>query len=193
VLSAHDRVTQATEGFKVLGADAAPAIPRLVRLLDDRESHQPAIVLAEMGRLALPEVLVVLTNRNTDLHQRAEAAYVIELMETNASDTVEVLKGCLSDVPVVAAAAASALPEVTTNRSLIISALTNALVSPSADLRGELLDALGECGAEALPVICAVKARLVDEDGDVRWSATNALNEILGTDRGTSGTKRIVP
>lgn len=181
VLRDHDRGTQASVGFEVLGAQAAPAIPVLIGLLDDRGSRAPAAILGEMGRVALPQLLSVLTNRSFDVHQRADAAWAIECMETNASDTVEVLKGCLNDEPVVAGAAASALPEVTTNRSLFICALTNALVSPSAELRSDLLDALGECGAEALPVIDAVRARLVDENVDVRSSATNALMMILDT------------
>jgi hypothetical protein len=191
VLSKHDQGTLAAMGFQVLGADAAPAIPKLVGLLDDRRSHAPASVLSEMGRLAEPEVLRALTNRSGDLHQRAEAAYVLELMGTNASDTLEVLKGCLGAEPVVAVAAASALTEVTTNHGLIIDALTNALVSPSAEVRSGALDALGECGAMARPAIGAIKARLVDEDEDVRLSATNALSMIPESDEAPGGREKI--
>lgn len=192
VVETHDYGSQARVGFEVLGADAAPAIPALVGMLDDRESHMPGYVLADMGRVAVAPVLQVLTNRAADVHRRAEAAWVLGLMETNASDTVEVLVGCLGDEPLVASAAAFALPDVTTNAGLVIGPLTNALASRSAELRSDVIDALAQLKRAGRPAAEAIRARLVDEDYDVRWSATNALKEILKDDGGSGGTKAVI-
>jgi hypothetical protein len=142
---------QASTGFEILGPEAAPAIGGLVSLLDYRDSEdRPAHVLADLGRVAVPSLLVVLTNRTSDVHQRAEAAFTIGLMETNASDLVGVLEGCLDDDPEVAGAAAEALSCVTTNAGFVVGVLTTALKNPSAEFRAKMLDALYRLGERAV-------------------------------------------
>jgi len=179
VVERRNPAALAGAGFWVLGPQAAPAVGALVAMLDNRDGDNPARALWHIGRVAIPSLLAVVTNRAAGVHQRAEAAVAIWGMGTNASDTVEVLAGCLGEDEEVAGAAAWALCNVTTNAGFVIEVLTNAVKTASPQLRAKILYSFYPLGEGGWPAVPTILTSFVDSDYEVRHAATNALNTIL--------------
>jgi HEAT repeat protein len=159
-------------------------VPTLISLMDDRYIEDaPIKALVWIGKPALPHLLEALTNRANPIHQRGAAAWTIQLMGTNANDTIGVLTGCLRDDPEMAGPVARALSAVATDPSAVfpalIPALTNAMESPSAKVRADAVGAVGFLGRGAIAAVPALRARLTDESETVRITATNVLQEVL--------------
>lgn len=180
-----DRRLRAHLGIFILGADAAPAVPELVRSLVDPEASEPQIfALGAIGQPAWAQLMVTLTTRTNSMGVRIAAIYALGEMGTNASDSINVLIDCLRETPGIDAWAAWALVRVAVDPETVIPALTNALQSPTVALRRAAANSLYELGGGAESAAPALRAVLRDVDEDVRKSATNALAEMkLGDGR----------
>jgi len=78
------KFNEARIGLIILGADAAPAIPEIVRLASARQADTTWAmnILGDMGRPALPMLLTIMTNPASPL--RADAALQFPKFGTNA-------------------------------------------------------------------------------------------------------------
>jgi hypothetical protein len=152
VLGKEERVMAATSGFEVLGAQAAPAVPELIRLLNDKDTFDIAIVeLSLVGEAALPIMTETLTNRANPLRVRVGVIQAIGSIETNRCHAVEALVLCLDDEPRVARQAALwALARLGEQARDAVPRLTNALYDADPDVREAATNALLKVAPELL-------------------------------------------
>jgi HEAT repeat protein len=177
IVDRQDRSRQAYDGFVILGPQAAPAIPALVAMADNRYiSDAPTSALEHIGKPALPYLVEALANRNNAAEMRGAAADALGRMGTNATAATDVLVSCLGD-PGVEANVAYALPEVADPKTAL-QALTNALVSSSSRLRSCAAGSIANIGKESRAAIPALTICLDDEDEDVRRCASDTLSVI---------------
>jgi hypothetical protein len=177
IVDRHDRSRQSYDGFAILGPQAAPAIPALVAMADDRDINDAATrALARIGKPALPYLMDALTNRDNAPEMRGAAADAMGHMGTNAAAATGVLVRCL-DEQGIEANVAWALAEVADPKTAL-KALTNALVSSPRRLRCCAARALADIGKEASAAIPALTICLDDEDEDVRRCASGTLSVI---------------
>jgi hypothetical protein len=182
---ASSKAYEAALTFSVLGPAAKPAIPDLLKMMNDRKSTNTATLaqcaLANIGEAALPYLVAVL--RDTNAPNRRNAAFYIAALprlRTNAAPAIPVLMHCLQDKDAeVQRMAAAALGQACLQPDLVVPALAGAYQAAGADpmLRRRCISALGgfaprDAGAQA----CLLNA-LADPDIYVRRSATNFLSE----------------
>jgi HEAT repeat protein len=179
-LYTRNRSLRAQIGFSILGPEAGPAVPDLVRDLVDPEVSRPqAFALGDIGRPAWPALMVVLTTRTNSLGVRLAAMYALGNMGTNANDSIDVLLDCMKETPSIEPEwAAWVLGRVAVDPESVIPALTNALQSPTVGLRRSAVNSLSELGGRARSAVPALKTALTDVDQAVRVNATNALAQM---------------
>jgi HEAT repeats len=174
----------ALDGFLILGPDAAPAVPQLLRIVaKSPKGASPASgVLDGFERATvLPHALSALTNRDNSIELRAAAAMWLSRAAPNLeSETVtSVMKQCVRENnPNFAQAAAVTLASRGLEPALVIPYLTNCLSNPNLDIRAGSAFALRgyhQDGSTAVPAL--VKA-LSDTDFFMRQLAADALFEI---------------
>jgi hypothetical protein len=173
--------------FRILGTNAASAIPELTGLMRDTSARQTAI--GAMGALSLMRTngLAPLISAIQDPQYplRIWAVTSITYMPstpTSATITTPLLIQCLSDtansqVPLMAAIG---LGRHNSAPQLSIPALTRCLETPGASelLRGAAVQSLGLFGAQATNALPALTNALADASLTVRRAATNALQQI---------------
>ena len=175
----QDRAWRAELGFEILGADAAPAVPHLIRLLDkDKNIFVVGSALSAIGEPALYFLIVTLTNRANSDHVRARAAEGLSLMGTNANDAVEGLVASLEDEPEVSMSAAFALERVVVNREALVPRLVDIAMAPKKSLSIAAITVLGGFGTNAHPAVPVLEGCLTNDDSMIRSAATNALIQI---------------
>jgi hypothetical protein len=179
-------------GFDILGPQAKPAVPALLRLLEEAgHVKEPAngadtvlYAARAMGTEGLPVLIAGVTNYNLYPCDRSQAAAYLSLLGTNALPAVPALVMALHDrgdtrcTPRQTAMVAlreigppdglAALTEVLTNRTL------------SAEIRGEAANHIFMLGTNyALP---ALRLVLDDPEKDVREWAAKLLREMNSGD-----------
>jgi len=93
---------EAVQAFKVLGTNAAPAVPQLIEIYN-RESNRETKdwvlpTLAEIGPPAKPAVPILLRAiSGTNMWQRENAARALGEIHTDAAEVVPPLISCLGD------------------------------------------------------------------------------------------------
>ncbi len=185
VLGAEDLLLAADDGFTLLGAQAAPAAPELIRLLNDKETWDIAIVaLQDIGEAAVPDLVTALTNRANSLRVRAGAAQVLGSVGTN-STVVPALASCLQDDAHVARQVAAALGRLQLEPSVAVPALVSAVKNSPDPVREPAIWALGQFGTNAQGAIPILTYFLADPEPRIREATTNALEaiapEVFGT------------
>ncbi|MGO8925639.1 MAG: HEAT repeat domain-containing protein [Limisphaerales bacterium] len=143
---------EAEMGFKILGADAQQAVPRLIRIYEQNisESSQGSAsrALIAIGpaaqRMAIPSFL------------RAAAS---------------------SEAP-VRSVAVCALSEVHVEPRVVVPVLARSLSDTNYFIRSVVAHGLGDFGADAKQVVPALVILLGDPDAGVRRGVTNALLRI---------------
>jgi HEAT repeat protein len=137
-------------GFKVLGADAKPAVPGLVALLDgkDRDVRMCALIaLRSIGPSASNAVPAIIQHFNgTDFSTRIMAAQALGTIHAMSGSSVPALTASLQD----------------SNSAVIVYGIGS----------------LEAFGVEAKPAVPALVGLLKDPDLGVRTAATNALKKI---------------
>jgi len=180
--------TCAPYGFKSLGAEAAaPAVPDLERLMNDRKAPpiaqaRAAWVLANLGSNGLPALLAVITNQASTA-KRVEAISLIggtPACRLGQGPAVPVLIDCLKDRDVyVAGQAARALGQMGLEPELVVPALASSLKDPRAEVREEAVRALMGYRERAVPALLEAQAGATNEfrkliAGTLEYIATNA-------------------
>jgi len=180
---AYDRSDFAYHGFMILGEDASPAIPDLIRIFSETNSAFSSMhaqsALAFIGPKALPAVVNALSDPaqgNRDLL----VAVVDDIANSvNGPEPFAVLARCVGDNDRrVAERAVSGLGIAPLYPEIAVPALAQALRSPNRRLRLEAANALANFGAEAHSAIPQLQETLKDTDRQVRFAATNALIRI---------------
>jgi len=170
--------------FEMLGADASPAVPELVRIMKEakgeRIRERAMYALAYIGKDGLPPLLEVLGDPNNA--DRRNAAFAIAILRGQGAvlkPAVPLLVKSLEDTDRnVSTAGAMILGELGLEPEIAVPALTNCLKSTDWCLCDEAVSALGEFGDGARRAIPALVVALGDPDESVRYSATNALKKI---------------
>jgi HEAT repeat protein len=185
LLGEEDRLVAADDGFTLLGAQAVPAVPELLRMLSGKETWDVAIVaLQDIGEGAVPDLIAALTNRANPLRIRAGAAQALGSVGTNSS-VVAVLVACLQDDPHVANQAAAALGRLQREPQIAVPALVGVAQKGLQPIREQALWAVGEFGTNAQCAMPMLTNLLTDPDPRIRGVTTNVLEsiapELLGT------------
>src|SRR6266850_682862 len=147
-------------GFLVLGEQAAPAIPELSRYVRDpkvRSHMYAAYSLAYLGPGAVAPLVAALEDKGQSKRRRWEILCAITKLKDRGPEihkTIPVLISCLEDTNgFVGAVAASTIGSFLVEPEQCIPALTKAAVSVSSQTRRSAIQALGNFGAPAGPVV----------------------------------------
>jgi len=175
-IHAQQRADRAVTVFSILRSQARVAIPELARLAltaSDRDRACRCIdSLRHIGPEALPAVLTLATNGPPDASHYA--IVTLPGFGTNAAVAVPFLIQCLDDKnSKIADTAEDTLG--TLDRSAVFSALTNALQSPSAQVRAHAVSCFQWMRTPASEVVPVLEPLLSDPDYNVRRATTNAL------------------
>jgi len=177
----EDHLMAAASGFSLLGTQAAPAVPELVRLLGGEETLSAAkVVLIDIGNAAIPGLVAALTNRSNPPQIRACAAEVLGSVDVDQVDSrvVTVLASCLQDEPQVAEQAAATLARWNLEPAIAVPALMNVAGNGLYLVRKKAIWALERFGTNALPAVSVLTNFLADPNPDIREATTNALEAI---------------
>lgn len=188
----------APSGFKSLGVAAAPAVPELERLMNDRGAPpvaqaNAAWVLANLGSNGLPALLAVITNTNQATTKRARTISLIAGTpdcRLEQGPAVPVLIDCLNDKDwYVAQQAARALGEIRMEPDIVVPALANCLKDPRVEVREQGLRALASYRERAVPALLEAQVGASNEfrkliDGTLEYvamhqSKTNGMEAVL--------------
>lgn len=140
--------SEAAEAFRVLGRDAAPAIPELTRLMrepNENTSRLAGFALGGIGVPAIPSIAAGLTNRQWQV--RRSALWGCRVLETNA---------------------APLLP-------IVIDLLEKPRLEIDPPERARITTALAELDFAPEQVIPVLQNRLNDSDSRVRRAAVNGI------------------
>ncbi len=177
------RSANAEFALGILGANARPAIPRLVELAITSRGDSRCVIsvrsIARIGRDALP-LLMVATNREARPATRYLAIHALATECTNGESAVAALVPTLDDSdPDVAAQAAYAMSMFPLDSPLpVVPALIAKLQSTNPELRGFAVAGLGSYGTRAASAVPILKPMLLDTSHSVREEVTNALLRI---------------
>ena len=188
-----DKIANIRVAFKVLGASAKPAIPSLVKLLNNGEP--PGIAAYELTQID-PEAAAMalsqaLTNKTYGV--RCAAANNLLYVGTNAVIAVPNLILCLkveslenlaagpfdTDAAPLRSFAAAALSKIDKNPEIVVPALIERLQQDKSTIvRVRAAQALGGLGKSAQAAIPALTQATQDADSHVSHEATAALKKI---------------
>lgn len=161
IYSAQAEQFEAMAAFELLGANAAPAIPALEKLLEnDKTTIAAGMSLAAIGNESVPILMRGLTYTNWQVRHSAAAA--LGYLETDAKIAVPNLLVTLNDTNrVVRSAAVWALGEIKEEPNRVIPALIKLLDDKDTTVRWNAALALGEFGnlsSNAVPKLTEIAA-----------------------------------
>jgi len=175
----------AVVAFDILGAQAAPAIPELDRLMNTPNSpwtsRQAIRCLASIGPDAVPPITAVLADPKFPYRSTAAdyVGYLRYTAGTNVAPSLPVLIQCATDKDrYLAEAAVRALGRIALNPDSSIPPILNAICSTNPSLRLAAARSLAKFGPQANLAIPALLKSCSDPDLLVRYAATNALLKI---------------
>ena len=165
-----------------LGPKAKPAIPTLIKLLNDGYTRgYIGAALDRIGSDSISPLIASLTNKNAFVRTEIVAALgnmpaYSEKSDALISNGVPVLITSLQDEsPQVRALAASSLGEIKSEPSTVVPALIKCLDDSDVWTRWDSCLALGKFGAQAKPAVPALLTKL---NSDARGTAAIALVQI---------------
>jgi HEAT repeat protein len=167
---------QAGEAIKAFGPDAAPALPKLVALLDDLSPDFRNLVkdvlcgLGPAAKPALPDLLARLKEKRCRDPQALIA--VIGAMGPAAKEAIPVLEKALAD-RTLADDAIEALCSIGPLAKSSLPAIRRAL--PEARERGPLVASLHKLGPDAIPLLVEL---LDDDDPECKGASALALGKL---------------
>jgi hypothetical protein len=173
--------------FRILGTNAANAIPELAGLMQNASAPQTAFramgALSQIGTNGLPALISAI--QDSQYPFRVWAVTTIAFMQASpasASVTTPLLIECLSDTtnPRIPLVAALGLGRDKYAPQLAIPALTRCLATTGASeqLRCAAAQALARFGTQATNALPALTNALTDSSLMVRYAATNAIEKI---------------
>jgi hypothetical protein len=174
----------AVAGFRILGPEAAAAVPALSRLLKAHSSRAVSLLvmdaLSHLGKAGLPPLLDVLANpARPDRLLAMESLGEMSYLGNDAHPAVLAMIQCLDDKDArIADSAAMALGTMALEAEIVVPALAGKLESRDESLRSSCATALGMFGEQARTASPALVKALSDSSEDVRAEAASALAEI---------------
>lgn len=176
----------AVDAIETLGTAAAPAVPTIVRGMNDGNLFvrwATARVIGKIGvhgvdtELTVPPLARLLSDADLDVN--LAAANALSLYGAWAAPAVPALaRAAVTGDPERRVAAINALVSVGKDAEPAIPAVTAALSFNDNRVQREAADALGHFGAAANSAIPALEIALNDLDPDVRKAAADALLRI---------------
>jgi hypothetical protein len=191
-----DLAPGAAWGFKILGPRASPAVPDLIRLINDPHrgvsAERAMIALSEIGKAGFSPLLKVLESRQ---ERRFKARYCILKMYDSGMDIGPAMPAILLQDHEIRAlhrvdwfqAPVSYWPGLAERPEKFVCSLTDCLHHPKDEVRLEAACALGELGVKASSARDALTVALSDSAVSVREAATNALREVSSERLGQRG------
>jgi peptidoglycan/xylan/chitin deacetylase (PgdA/CDA1 family) len=177
--SADTRIGRAITGFVILGATAAPAIPRLTEVMLHAPTQNATAAVEALrlagGTNAVPIFIRGLTNL-AGWPQVWTAQALGSLTNYSAPAVPALLANLASSDATVRSSCASALGKIASQSELVVPALTKLLADPDRNVRRSAASALGEFKGSALPAVPAL--RVAASDPIIRSSATVALLQV---------------
>jgi hypothetical protein len=195
--SGNELVRTGEKGFKILGPEAKPAIPELMRITTDRKTptetvERAAFALSSVGNDALAPVLAAVGDANCPGRARLMWAFFVQRawrVGTNGTRAVPVLIQCLGDKDTnVSFIAASSLGVLKLEPGLVVPALTENLQNASSVVRQAAAASLSKFGDQARSAVPSLINALKDTDPWVRETARDALYMIDPMALETAGT-----
>jgi len=178
--TALDRQCRARYGFRILGTNAAFAVPELARMLtssNDLASFHSAISLKYVGPLGWPVLLAALTNRDEKIWENI--CLVIQDLETNAAPAIPIIVRNLGDPElVVRRRAAEALVKLPIESATVVPALLKSLHDPDLSIRQNAIMALAQHESQATLAVPDLIQLLNDPVPYTRNLAGHALRRI---------------
>jgi HEAT repeat protein len=182
----------ANSGFEILGTNAQPAIPQLVRIAKGERhqtiAHRAVVALGRIGPPALPALTQLLSDTNCPVR----GAVVIEIAHfaTNSPSVGPMILQLTSDPsPAVSCAAAGMVGNIGIPHELAVPVLVKALASQDTGTRRLAAFSLGQYTTQAVEAVPALRQLLLDPHYLARNSATNALLKIAPEVLTNSATK----
>ena len=173
---------EAAYALSQFGRQAEPAIPDLIRALEDGDKEVRQFVqesLRSIGKAAIPPLIRALEHERKGI--REGAAHTLFLFGDEAKEAVPALIEALSDPePSVRGRAALALGSIGPAAKTAVRKLIALLEDPRTDhdVRWDATRALGEIGPEAEAALPVLLKALKGEDADAQVGASNALGAI---------------
>jgi len=170
---------------QILGSDAKPAIPALMKLLDSGYANgYVGSAFDDIGSDAIAPLIETLTNENAEV--RTEAVVSLGNMTLfsgknglQKSGAIPALIVCLKDnSPFVRGLAARSLGEIGEDETTVIPALIESLDDTDFQTRWSVCLALGKFGTRATSAIPSLLVALHDRRAEVRGTAAIALVQI---------------
>ncbi len=179
------RVWQGLVGFRILGPEAAPAVPDLERLLRVSSSRSwtradvAFLALMHVGRDGLPPLITALADPASRNRVETIVHFRSFNLGTNGCFAAPVLMKCVTDSNwQVAEAATWTLTELGLPQETVLPAIKRAVLDPRGSVRNVAVQALGRLGKQALPCTGLLTNCCNDLDPSVREAATNALRRV---------------
>jgi len=170
----------AAGAMAVLGTNAAPVLPFLIRSLKDPAQEPAAAAAWALGRLKLQPTLVVPALTNCLNHTNALVRYLsIVALAEFGKDALPGLLRCLDDEDEhVIALAAKALGKNNLDPDRVVPLLINRLKAPSPMVRNGAAAGLMEFGTNARAAVPTLVERLNEPEPEVAEMVANALLKI---------------
>jgi HEAT repeat protein len=166
--------------FKVLGPEAAMAVPNLERMLmgtNELVATLAGSALGNIGQPALPVLMAALTNRQ--FRVVTDAALALVELGTNARPAVPILLAQLEHPHwAYRQWAANVLGLLAIEPDTVVPALARLLRDNYRPIRFTALSGLKQFGSQARPAVPVISRLLVDLDENLRKDATNTLRQI---------------
>ena len=175
-----DNAERAVIAIQILGTNALPALPELVRIAQDPASEDRAYrvvrALDNIGPQGIPALCQIVSNTNAPSPARHTAALTIGFFGTNSFEAVPFLIRCLDDPNEdVSVGATHALGQIRSVSPASVPALIRMLQDPSPRKRGTAAQSLAHYGPEATPAIPALRQALTNTNLYVQNEARRAL------------------
>lgn len=186
-----DYESLALRAFEVLGPDASPAIPGLIKVIGCN-NNWPSLALSHIGPAAVPALIELLTtNQSPDFYGnwrrgipdntiRENGIAALGYIGTNAQAALPLLMSCYKDEDKRSFAnMSSALARVGHNRpDIVVPAIVFLLTNSSRDSKFGAPAALATFGSEAKPAIPALLEASQTADDQTKATIAVAIKRI---------------
>jgi hypothetical protein len=178
------RTSDAVIGFKILGALGSPAVPALVRSINDTNhlwaGRKAVEALIYLGPEAVSPIENLLTNSNHPQHRHAvRATFFMDYLGKDATRLVPILAECTKDKDQLTAdGAVQSLGHLVLLPDISLPALTNALKHADPVIRYWAVMSVQNFGLAARSAVPALVDATRDQDYLVSQTAKEALRKI---------------
>jgi HEAT repeat protein len=169
---------RAQEGFRILGPDAAVAVPQLIKLLSNQPSGHTAVdALARIGEASVPALTNALSSPKTEI--RIQATRALGKIGWEAEAAIPYLLSGLQDSDRnVRSESSLSLAEIGEEPALVVPALAQLIDDEDPMVRQSAIESLGDFRETAKPALGSLFKALFDDDRYVRFSVLTALQKI---------------